>query len=286
MQTFHVSFPGLGIHDLVIPRVAFELTLFGRSVPIYYYGILIMFAFLLGLILAYRQAEDYGLTGDDVLDVFLVTLPSSIIGARLYYVIFSWDMYRDNIGRVFDIRDGGMGFYGGVLAALLAIYLLSRKKKIKLSLFFDFFAPYLALGQGIGRWGNFFNQEAFGVATDLPWGMISDGTIAYLERIEYPYAHSPVHPTFLYEFIGNMIIFAVLMYRRKRSELDFEVTALYFLLYGLLRFMVEGLRTDSLYIGQTDLRISQLLSLIMVVSSLIYLIYGYRKQRKDHADPV
>lgn len=279
MNSFQVSFPRLVIHDLEINRIAFTLELFGKSIPVYWYGLVIMLGFLLALFLAYRHSKSYGLKADDILDVFLFVVPSSIIGARLYYVLFSWDDFKGNLSTIFDIRQGGLAFYGGVLAGVLAVYLVAKYKKIPVYQFFDFFVPYLALGQAIGRWGNFFNQEAFGVSTNLPWGMISDGTVSYLQSINYPYANSPVHPTFLYESLGNILIFAILMYRRKRSKTPYEITALYFLMYGALRFGVEGLRTDSLYIGSTNIRSSQLLSALMFAGSLAYLLYILFKEK-------
>lgn len=274
---FKVSFPGLGIHNLEISRIAFEFQLFGKTLTIYWYGILYAMGFLVALVLALRQAERYNLSKDDILDIFLAAIPLSVVGSRLYYVAFSWEKYADNLLRVFDLRDGGLAFYGGVLAGILALFLVGRAKKITLRHLMDFFVPYLALGQAIGRWGNFFNQEAFGVYTDLPWGMISEGTRHYLQAMNYPYANSPVHPTFLYESLGNILIFIVLLHIRSNSKISGETTAWYLATYGVLRYFTEGLRTDSLFIGSSDVRVSQLLSMLMFLTALLYLIIHYRR---------
>ena len=283
---FKVSFPGLGIYNLEISRIAFELQLFGKTLTIYWYGVLYAMGFMVALLLALRQAERYNLSKDDILDIFLATIPLSVVGSRLYYVAFSWEKYADNLLRIFDLRDGGLAFYGGVLAGILAFFLVGRAKKIKLRHLMDFFVPYLALGQAIGRWGNFFNQEAFGVYTDRPWGMISEGTRHYLQAINYPYANSPVHPTFLYESLGNILIFVLLLRIRSHSKISGETTAWYLATYGILRYFTEGLRTDSLFIGSSEIRVSQLLSMLMFLTALVYLVINYRRARKSEGDLV
>lgn len=280
---FDVSFPGLGLEHLKFSREAFNL--FGF--PIYWYGLIIAAAVLLCFVLAVRHAPRYQLKAESVYDTFLVMIPAVFIFARLYYVIFEWAQYRENVWLIFDIRRGGLGFYGGVIGGIVAFALLCWFKNRRLMNWLDFFAVYLPLGQAIGRWGNFFNQEAFGTNTTLPWGMISNGTTAYLTQLGDPTLNplQPVHPTFLYECLGNLVIFGVLLAVRRRSLVHGETTAWYLLLYGALRFFVEGLRTDSLYIGQTGLRISQVLSLGMVLVSLLYLVYTYR-QVSRHRLPV
>lgn len=281
MQQFTVSFPGLGIHDLKIERIALDLELFGMNLEIYWYGVIVALAFLIGLYLSLRDCKKHPkLSQEDVLDAFLLSVPLSVIGARLYYVAFAWHEFSDNPLRILDVREGGMAFYGGVLGGILALLILSKRKNLHPTVFLDFFAPYLALGQGIGRWANFVNQEAFGIRTDLPWGMISDGTVAYLQRIGYPYANSPVHPTFLYESIGNIIIFFLLRKFRRSSRIKGEVSAWYLGMYGALRYFTEGLRTDSLYVGDSDLRISQLLSLLMFTGAYAFLIYSHFKDKR------
>lgn len=281
MQRFTVSFPGLGINDLKIERVALHFEIFGKDLDIYWYGIIAATAFLIALLLSLQDSETHPkLDQEDVLDAFILCVPFSVIGARLYYVAFAWHEFSDNPMHIFDVRDGGLAFYGGVIGGIIALLILSKNKQLHPTTYLDFFVPYLALGQGIGRWANFVNQEAFGIHTDLPWGMISDGTIDYLQRIGYPYANSPVHPTFLYESLGNLIIFLVLRRFRKTSKIKGEVSAWYLGMYGALRYFTEGLRTDSLYVGDTDLRVSQLLSFLMFVSAYIFLIYSHFKHKK------
>lgn len=274
----HVSFPGLGIDNLEISRIAFSIGDF----HVYWYGILTTLAVLVGMILASRKAPRYGLKSDDVFDYFLWLIPGMLIFARLYYVAFSWDEISGDLSQIFNTRGGGLAFYGGVIGGLLAFIIVSRVKNIKVSHFLDFIVPYVPLGQAIGRWGNFFNQEAFGTNTTLPWGMVSERTTAYLTNLGDPSINPalPVHPTFLYEFLGNMVIFGVLLFLRRNRRYPYQTTAAYLFLYGILRFFVEGIRTDALYIGNTDIRISQLLSLLMVLGSVIFAIYMRTRHRK------
>ncbi|HHV42599.1 MAG TPA: prolipoprotein diacylglyceryl transferase [Clostridiaceae bacterium] len=288
MADYLVDFPGLGIYDLPINRSIVSFELFGREISIYWYGVIIAIAFLTCIFLSMRQAKSFGMSGDDIADYFLLILPLGMLGARLYYVAFQWEAFAGNWRAIFDTRTGGLAFYGGVIGGVLAIIIMALIKKHKLSRIFDFFAVYLPLGQAIGRWGNFFNQEAFGGNTDLPWGMYSNGTEAFIKsltvqdrRLLSPLeASQPVHPTFLYEFIANIIIFIILLQVRKRSKRPYTTMASYFLLYGLVRFLVEGLRTDPLYITGTDLRVSQVLSALMVVAALVYLLVSsFIKQR-------
>lgn len=275
-NVFHVSFPGLGIKDLTIDRVAFQFKLGEQTVAIYWYGILFAIGFLLCLILMLRHSHYYNLSNDEILDSFLTIMVFSIVGARLYYVAFSWDLFKDNPMRIFSTRDGGLAFYGGVIGGIFGLWLIGRIRKIPFNRLVEYYVCYLPLGQGIGRWGNFFNQEAFGTNTTLPWGMFSEGTMLYMSRLGAPHDPMlPVHPTFLYEFLGNMVIFGILLYVRRfvKKGRSYMLFATYLLTYGALRFVVEGLRTDSLYIGNTDIRVSQALSAVMVIAAIVYLIY-------------
>lgn len=279
---YQVSFPGLGIHDLPVSRIAFDFSILGRHITIYWYGLLFAFALLLCMVLAVQQAKAHRLKGDDVLDFFLLMIPFLVIGARLYYVAFEWETYKENPARIFDISEGGLAFYGGVIGGMIALFIIARVKYIKAHHLLDYLAVYVPLGQAIGRWGNFFNQEAFGINTDLPWGMISKGTRSWLTRINPDPANPlpgldpnlPVHPTFLYEFLANMVIFVILLaIRRKSDKYPYRTMLTYFLLYGLTRFFVEGIRTDALVFtmfGQ-EFRVSQLVSLVMIVLAVIFL---------------
>ncbi len=271
-----VSFPGLGIENIPVSRVAF--TLFG--IHVYWYGMLIALAIILSLFLSTRQADKYGLKSDDIMDMYIFLIPAMIIFARIYYVVFEWDYYRVDWRRIFNTREGGLAFYGGVIGGVLAIILVARFKKIKSADIFDFLIVYVPLAHGIGRWGNFFNQEAFGTNTTLPWGMISSQTTAYLANIPGTDAFAPVHPTFLYEFIGNLVLFFILLKIRSNRHFAFQVLLTYLLGYGTIRFFVEGIRTDALFIGDTSWRISQVLSAAMVVVSAILLVlFGQRARR-------
>jgi len=205
----NVSFPGLGIKDLPISRIAFQI----GSFPIYWYGICIVLAFIACVGLAMKQAKKFGLTSDHVIDFSLVIIPAAIVGARLYYVAFSWKTFSADFKSIFDIRDGGLAVLGGVILSFIAMIVFIKIRKLKIATVLDFLVVYIPLGQAIGRWGNFFNQEAFGTNTTLPWGMISESTTAYL-KMYCPTldANAPVHPTFLYES------FCCSSYREKKKQ--------------------------------------------------------------------
>lgn len=268
-EIYHVSFPGLGIDSITISRVAFRV--FG--VEIYWYGILISAAVLISLFLAYRSSKKFGVKPDHVLDTMITIVPFMIIFARLYYVVFALDEFKDNWLSVFNLRTGGLAFYGGVIGGVLAVILICRIRKIPFSRMADLLVVYLPLAQGIGRWGNFFNQEAFGSNTTLPWGMISEGTTEYLAKIGGFDPSAPVHPTFLYEFVANMLIFILLYFVREKSRRPYEATAVYFAAYGFVRFFTESIRTDSLYIGDTSIRVSMVLSACMCVTAVAVLVW-------------
>lgn len=274
---FLVDFPGLGIYDLPVNREAFKLF---NTLPVYWYGLLIAVAIILGLFLSMRQAGKFNLTADDIMDTFILMIPLMIIGARIYYVIFQWDYYKDDLTLIFNTRHGGLAFYGGVIGGILAMLIITRLKKKPASAILDFLVVYVPLGQAIGRWGNFFNQEAFGTNTNLPWGMYSNGTENYLSTLGSGFdATAPVHPTFLYEFIANLIIFAILLKIRKRNRTPYVTTLAYLAMYGFVRFFVEGIRTDALMIPGTSLRISMVLSALMVVGSVIGILLLNRRRQ-------
>jgi phosphatidylglycerol:prolipoprotein diacylglycerol transferase len=284
MNMNYVSFPGLGIIDLPVSRVAFNV--FG--LPIYWYGILIATAVLLCVFLGMRHAPRFGLTPDDVLDVVIAVIPLAIVFARLYYVVFSptkWTFLT-----IIDVRNGGLAFYGGVIGGLLGLALVARLKRIRLHRIVDFLVVYLPLGQAIGRWGNFFNQEAFGNNTTLPWGMKSAATQAYLESLPATAGlvpANPVHPTFLYEFLANILIFVILLVIRKRSRQPYETTFAYLGMYGFVRFFVESIRTDPLTtpLFGVDLRVSMWLSALMVIASVVVLwILRSRAEKRAYLD--
>ncbi len=269
MQTIQrdsaISFPMFG--DLRInPPSSF--TVFGFSV--YFYGLVIAFGFLLAILWCSRTARFYGLKEDDVYDVVLWMLPIGILGARLYYVLFQLDYYLQYPGEILAIHSGGLAIYGGILFGLLTILTVCRIKKIPFLAMLDCIIPGLLIGQILGRWGNFFNREAFGAETTIFCRMgltAPDGTTIY------------VHPTFLYESLWNLcglVFLTILLFRGKRKY-DGQNALLYFLWYGIGRAWIEGLRTDSLYIGATGIRVSQALSLALIAVSLILLLLQTRK---------
>lgn len=256
-----IRFPGLGLEFNINP-VAFSI--FGKEV--YWYGIIISCAFLVAIVLAQRSAKRFGINPDDIIDMALFAIPAAIIGARIYYVVFRWGDYASHPSDIIAIWKGGLAIYGAVLAAIVTAYVFARKRKIGVFKLFDFTVPYLALGQAIGRWGNFVNQEAYGAETKLPWRMeimSPDG----LSRIA-------VHPTFLYESLWSFAAFIFLIWYRKRGKLPGEVFFLYMILYGIGRFWIEGLRTDSLMLG--EFRISQILAGVFAVSMTI--IFAIRRR--------
>ncbi len=260
-----ISFPMLG--DFVIDPPA-SFSLFG--IDVYLYGLIIAFGFLLGALFCARKAPEYGLRTDDIYDFLLCLIPASIVGARLYYVLFRLDYYLQHPGQILNLREGGLAIYGGILFGVLAAFLLCRKKKIPVWAFLDVIVFGLLIGQCLGRWGNFFNREAFGAETAVfcRMGLIAaDGSSIY------------VHPTFLYESLWNLVVLVFLLLFNKKGlrKYDGQNVLLYFFCYGLGRFWIEGLRTDSLYIGSTNIRASQALSLALVIITAILLFIQSRK---------
>lgn len=238
-----------------IDRVAFSI--FG--IDIYWYAILIITGVLIGAKFAQKEFVKRGFGEDFVYDMLFVILPIAIIGARTWYVIFEWDMYKNNPIQILNFRAGGLAIHGGILFAIIGLYFYAKKKEIPLIDLLDILAPSLAFGQAIGRWGNFVNGEAHGTPTNLPWAIIVDGV--------------KVHPTFLYESIGDFLIFLFLINYRKKNPKKGIQTSIYFIAYGILRFFVEGLRTDSLMVG--TIRMAQLTSVIYLILG-IYLFVKYK----------
>ena len=260
-----ISFPMLG--DLRLNPPSYFM-LFGH--PIYFYGVLIGLGFLLGIAFCAKRAKRFGLKEDDIYDVMISLIHCSILGARAYYVLFQLGYYLQHPSELFAIRNGGLAIYGGVIAGVLVAYLVCRRKKIPFPAMLDCLCFGLLIGQIIGRWGNFLNREAFGAETEVFCRMgltDANGTTIY------------VHPTFLYESLWNLGVLLFLLWFEKAGKRRFDghCMSLYFLLYGLGRFWIEGLRTDSLYLGGTGIRISQALSLVLVLASLALLIYRHRQ---------
>ena len=264
-----VSFPMLG--NLVLNPSA-SVTVFGRE--IYWYGILIALAFLLAMSWCVRHAKAVSLTADNVYDVILWLIPLSIIGARLYYVLFRLDYYLKYPAEIIRIWEGGLAIYGGLLSGVLVIFLTARRKHFSALSMLDLIAPACMLGQAIGRWGNFMNREAYGRTTDIFCRMglqMNNGEFIY------------VHPTFLYESLWNLTGFCFLsrFVAKGKRRYPGQAALLYFLWYGLGRVWIEGLRTDSLMLGNTGIRVSQLLSLLLALTSAILLILNRRRYETD-----
>ena len=272
-----ISFPGLfGDWEFTADSVALHI---GHG--IYWYGIILGLGVFFGMLLCLKQAGHYGIREDNLLDLVLMGVPIGILGARTYYVLFYLDRFRNADGSlnwgpdggIIAIWDGGLAIYGTVIAVFLMAFLYCKRKHIRLGAMTDLCVMGLMLGQAIGRWGNFMNREAFGAETTLPWRMQLTTTAGTLVE---------VHPTFLYESLWNVIgLLLIVFIVAKGRRFDGENTWFYFLWYGIGRFWIEGLRTDSLYlfnwtIGGEPIRVSQALSLVMVLVSAFMLFYNIR----------
>ena len=253
LLTSPISFPNLGITVDPSP-VAF--TIFGKE--IYWYGIIIACGFLLAVLYMMYRANTFGLTQDDVLDLILWAVAIGVVCARLYYFVFYWDLYRDNPISMLYIWEGGLAIYGGIIGGAITVLVLSRVKKIPPLVMLDNASMGVIIGQICGRWGNFMNREAHGSVTDSFFKMgLADaaGNITYY------------HPTFLYESVWNLVGFIGLHFYGKKRKFDGEVFLLYVAWYGLGRAWIEGLRTDSLYLFSTGIRVSQLVAAVSFVAA-------------------
>lgn len=252
-----ISFPALGL-DFQINRVAANI--FGKD--IYWYGIIICIGFVLAALYVNARVKKFGATSDNLMDCLIICVPVGIICARIYYVIFEWDYYSQHPNEIIAVWNGGIAIYGAVIGVVIALYIYSRVKKLSFVSLCDLAAFGLLIGQCIGRWGNFVNAEAYGGPTDLPWGMSIDGAAA-------------VHPTFLYESVWNLVGFIALHFYSKKRKFPGEMALLYVAWYGLGRAWIEGLRTDSLYIG--TLRVSQVLAAISCIVAVALLVRKYNR---------
>lgn len=239
-----VAFPGLFDKTFTLNPVAF--TIFGRDIM--WYGIIISFGFLLAAAYALKRAKSFGSNDDQIMNVLMVGLPAGIVGARLYYVLYKWSYYSAHPSEIYQIWEGGLAIYGGVIFAFFFAFLFARRKKYNVLGIFDVCSLGFLIGQCIGRWGNFVNAEAFGYETARAWGMSINGA-------------APVHPAFFYESLWNLIGFLLLHFYSKRRRFDGEIFLLYLTWYGLGRAWIEGLRSDSLYLWGSGLRVSQLVAL-------------------------
>ena len=283
-MTTSINFPNLGIH---LENVGKTITVFGFDIA--YYGIVIGLGVLAGILIAAFLAKKTGQDPDTYYDLALYAVVLSVIGARIYYVIFSWDSYKHDLLSIFNIREGGLAIYGGVIVAIITVYVYAKVKKIPFGLLTDTAGPGLILGQIIGRWGNFFNREAFGEYTDslfamqLPIDAVrnSDITEKMMEHVEVidGIRYIQVHPTFLYESLWNVCILTLMLLWIKHKKFDGQVFLIYLFGYGVGRFWIEGLRTDSLMLFGTGLRVSQALALVLAVGAVVINIIAMRKKK-------
>ena len=283
-----IRFPGLGIEIDNLPSGI--MLPVGNGFEIKFYGIIIGIGILCGYLVACHCAKRENISSDTVIDFLLYALIFSIIGARTYYVIFSWDYYKDNLLQIFNLRGGGLAIYGGVIAAFITLYVYTRVKKISFFQMADCCVPGLILGQAIGRWGNFFNCEAFGGYTDglsamwIQKSKVYSGYITEeLNRHTVTYGgveYLQVHPTFLYESLWNVGVLVILLLAHRKKQFDSQIFWMYLGLYGLGRVWIEGLRTDQLILGNTGIPVSQLLSACLVLVSAAALIYQFMKKKK------
>ena len=283
-----VDFPGLGL-SLTLNRVAF--TLFGLNV--YWYGVIIAAGFALAVVYCYYTAHRFGIQRDSIFDMLIFAVPLCILGARAYYVIFYLDLYRNadgsfNWARAVAIWDGGLAIYGAVIVAILVVVVFCRVRKLNTLAFLDMGCYGVLIGQIVGRWGNFVNVEAYGGLTDLPWRMSGeaiasdlwkDGVITTAEAYQAVVSGElGVHPTFLYESLWNLVGLGLLiLMAHKWRKVDGQMFLSYMLWYGVGRFFIEGMRTDSLYFFHTSIRTSQLLALVFAVGAAVWLIVRLKK---------
>ena len=281
-----ISFPNLGIY---LKNVGKSIDLFG--IEIAYYGIIIGTAILLGFWIAAREAKRTGQNPENYLDMGIIGVIAGIVGARLYYVIFSWDMYKDNLLDIFNLREGGLAIYGGVIAAVISVLVLAKVKHLSAPQIFDTIAMALLNGQMLGRWGNFFNREAFGGYTDslfamrLPLDAVRSSDVTeqmrrHIERID-GVSYIQVHPTFLYESVLNLLLLIVLLLYTKHKKFNGEIALGYLGGYGIIRFFVEGIRTDQLKIGSTGIAVSQLLGMVLFIAAILtdVIVRIYRRKK-------
>lgn len=277
-----INFPNLGIY---LDHVGKNISIFGFSIA--YYGIVIVTGMMIAIWIAQREAKRTGQNPEQYLDLAMIGIAAGILGARIYYVIFAWDYYKDDLLSIFNIRQGGLAIYGGIIGACIAVVIYSRKKKQNFGLLMDTASMSIVFGQIMGRWGNFFNREAFGdytnnlFAMQLPVSAVRANEITQkmwdhvvtVNGVEY----IQVHPTFLYESLWNVGVLLFLFWFRKRKKFNGEVFLMYLIGYGLGRIWIEGLRTDQLLLPVVVLPVSQLLSGCLVVGCTILVVWKRKK---------
>ena len=281
--------------DIIVHHLGITISHLPKGITIVgftraFYGIIIALGMVSGLLLARWQAKRTGQNPEIYMDYAIWGIIFAIIGARLYYVAFSWDMYKDNLWQIFNTRGGGMAIYGGVIAAVITAIVYCRKKHYKFALFADTAVPGLILGQIIGRYGNFMNREAFGEYTDSLFAMrlkVADVTSSNITTTmqqhiitENETRYIQVHPTFLYESLWNVMVLVIMLVYTKRKKFDGEIFLIYLIGYGIGRTWIEGLRTDQLLIGSTGIAVSQVLSAVLALGGITYWIYRRVRLKK------
>lgn len=272
MNVTDIAFPNLGIYLENVPKT---FSVFGFEIA--FYGLFIGIGIWLGIALAAHDGKVMGQDPDKYWDFAIYAVIFSVIGARLYYVIFEWDSYKDDLLSIFNTRNGGMAIYGAVIGAFATLFIYSRLKKVNPFQIGDSGVMGLILGQAIGRWGNFMNREVFGEYTDglfamrLPIGAVRsrDITDNLMSHVGVGENFIQVHPTFLYESVWNLLVLAAMLLYRKHKRFHGEVCLIYLGGYGLGRFIIEGIRTDTLFIPGTEIPVSQVLSLLLVVFAVV-----------------
>ncbi len=273
-----------------VPSVLADFSVFGIDIQIKFYGAIIAFGFLLAVLFGGRMAYKWKMSLDKMVDVLIYGTVAAIIGARLYYVFSKWDYYGEHLSEIPKIWNGGLAIYGGIIAGVIAAYVVCKVRKMNFWNLLDIASMSLLIGQGIGRWGNFTNQEAFGINTDMPWGMWSRKVADYVSSNQSFFEANgfsvdpdlPVHPTFLYESIWCLLGFFVLYFICHKARIfSGQVALCYGIWYGVERMIVEGLRTDSLYIAGTTIRVSQALSAAIALICAVLLVALLIKFRKN-----
>lgn len=280
-----IEFPNIGIH---LKNVGKALTVFQFDIA--FYGMLIGLAIFVGIFIAYMEAKRTKQNPEDYIDLAIFAVTFAIIGARLYYVIFSWDMYKDDLLSILNIREGGLAIYGGVIAAVITVFVFAKVKAMSAPLILDTAVLGLVAGQMIGRWGNFFNREAFGEYTNglfamrLPLDAVRSSDVtekmrAHIEMID-GVGYIQVHPTFLYESIWCLLLLVFLLIYRRNKRFDGEVFLMYLAGYGIGRFWIEGLRTDQLLLPGVGWPVSQVLAAILAVAATAMIVHGRKKRER------
>lgn len=265
-MTYHVEFPGFGISFDISPA-AFTIGTFS----VYWYGIIVATGCILAITYCMNECKRCEIDEDKALNCIMGGLVCAIVGARLYYVVFRFDSFKGDLLSILNIHNGGLAIYGGLIGAVTGGMLIAKKQNMKLLSVMDIAVRGFLIGQGIGRWGNFVNQEAFGTQTDLPWRMVSENT-----------GGVGVHPCFLYESLWCLLGFVLLhILSRKTKCFEGEMFYLYMVWYGFERMLVEGLRTDSLYLPFANIRVSQLISGVLFLTGITLLLIFSRKKKTE-----